>query len=298
MRITDVPRVSTYTLEVELDVIEPVLLPGWLGSTLHGALGWALSEVDPSSSLLAIPEPPSNAPGFVRSMGTPPLLVVPPPPGAPRQLAAGETFRFGIVLVGEALRELTTVLRALRRVGEAGLGEGRGRAMLLRVSDRAGAIASGGRIHRDPLVDEIAAPPERSGPSLLFRTVTPLRLEHRKEVVDVPELADLVGAAARRILTAAALHERRVVDVRVDALIDRVHAKTRTVEHAFEPFVVDRWSERQKKRHSMAGTHGWARYEGDLEEAVAWLAAAQHLGIGKSTTFGFGRVALEEEAPI
>lgn len=293
----NVPPVAptTITLTVELDALEPLRLPGWLGSTLHGALGWAMAEVDAESPLLRIPEPPQGAPGFVRAMGTPPLLVAPPPPGSPRELAAGEPLRFDLVLVGSARRELRTLLRALRRLGEAGLGEGRGAATLVRVYDRAGTIASGGKIHREPVVDELAVPAGPPSGSLTVRTVTPLRLEHKKEVLDVPELADLVGAAARRLLSVAALHEGRVVDLRVDELVERVRGSSRIVEHGFEPFVVERWSERQQKRHEMTGTHGWVRYEGGLAEARGWLLAAQRLGIGKGVAFGFGRIDLMDD---
>lgn len=64
----------------------------------------------------------------------------------------------------------------------------------------------------------------------------------------------------------------------IDDVVERVRSSSCTAEHAFEPFVVERWSERQRKRHEMSGTHGWARYEGDLGEA--WSSSRPPAGSG------------------
>ena len=284
-------------VEVTLEAVDTVCLPGFLGPTLHGALGHAVMADGCAGGcdhrtcaygrLFVAPKGDAALPRQIAAMSAPPLVVVPPALAEERTLSPGMQFQFAVVLMGRASRETATVVNAAFAMAETGLGRGRGRLSVLR-------FASTGD-------ESMLAPPATpacgaSGPTLNLdiRAVTPLRLAREGRLVAVPCLADLATAAARRLCMAHALHTDGAANwgaVRFDAV---AHACGTASVHseAWELRRGLRWSERQHRRHPLEGVIGHACYLDVPAAIAALLSSGARLGLGKGAALGMGRVEL------
>ena len=280
-------------LHVTLVAKEPVDLPGWLGSALHGALGQAVMRLDcrPScgkdhaprsgrrclfARLFGEPAPRADLPGRLRMARPVPLLLRPPPPGRERVLPRGRSIELGVVLLGSAAADAARVVLALERMAHAGLGRGRGRLALGSVYSETEPAARlrPPELAVDPLAVEVAAR-------------TPLRLLRKHSQVSNPDFTDLLGAAIFRVASVAAYHGQGVVDLSMEEV--RALAQGVSCEEArWEPFSVDRYSSRQDQHHPMEGVLGRARFVGPIRPFLCVLEEAGRLGVGKSPSFGFG----------
>lgn len=290
-------------LDIRFEALEKVRLSGWLGSVLHGALGSALREVACSDGcagrhdrepercawarLLEAPARPAGVSERVAAMAPRRLWLRPPPPDDALALEPGDELRFGLGLVGSAERDLGALLTALERMAVTGIGRQRGRMRLVRVGSGGRVVWEGGQVRGRPVPAEPPGIP--SGP-LVLRTRTPLRIV-RDGRIEAPRFADVVGAAARRLVALAAFYGRGEPDVRAGELQAAASCHRARIEAVWEPFRADRYSARQRRRHPMEG-HVGAMWIDDPGPFRPLLAAAVPYGIGKGTSFGFGVFAL------
>ncbi len=294
-----------YRLQVELRSKAEARLPGWLGSTLHGALGGALRAATCSRSCAAkhpveprrcpyvrLFEPvaaPEGTPAWIAASPAPRLAICPPAPDDPRVLAAGDHLAFSVLLLGDAAAgDVGYLLAALERMAAHGLGRGRGRFELTRVTSGTETVWEGGSVTGRP---ERATPADIAGLGLVLSTNTPLRVVRGGELVR-PRFEDLVGAAARRVVSLAVLAgEPNAGELRIDALVTGAATHRARIEASWEPFHTRRWSSRQRRAHAMHGYLGELRVD-DAGPYLDWLRAGALAGIGKGTALGFGHVEL------
>ena len=130
----------------------PLQLPPYAGSMLRGAWGHALLALSPLPhedgkpcalhatcpycQLFAAPPLPAHSLQKFSHMPQP--YVIEPPTGGAQRLQAGQTFDFGLVLIGRALGLLPTVLQAWQRALHTGLGQERALCTLLEISSQNG----------------------------------------------------------------------------------------------------------------------------------------------------------------
>ena len=114
----------------------PLQLPPYAGSMLRGAFGHALLALSPLPHTDGKPcalhascpycqlfaAPPLPAHSLQKFSHMPQPYVIEPPTGGAQQLQAGQSFGFGLVLIGKALGLLPTVLQAWQRALRTGLG--------------------------------------------------------------------------------------------------------------------------------------------------------------------------------
>ncbi len=290
-------------LEVMLEAIEKVRLPGWLGSVLHGALGSALHEVACSDGcgsrhdrepercayarLFEAPARPAGVSERVAAMAPRRLWLWPPPPDDALLLEPGDELRFGIGMVGTAERDLGALLTALEHMAVSGIGRQLGRMRLVRVGSGGRVVWEGGQVRGRPVPAEPPGIP--TGP-LVLRTRTPLRIV-RDGRIEPPRFADVVGAAARRLVAVSAFYGRGEPDVHVGEVQAAASRHRARIEAVWEPFRAERYSARQRRRHPMEG-HVGAMWIDEPGPFTPLLAAAVPYGIGKGTSFGFGAVDL------
>jgi hypothetical protein len=296
LALSAIPVVS---LSIRLRAEEPAVLPGWLGSTLRGAIGTALRDLccgrrGPHRCAYArLFEPPRTPgiPSHLSGMTPTALALAPPPPGPERELAAGDTVECEIHLPGSFATDVPMLLLALARAAESGLGRGRRRFALESAEDsQGGPVWHDGALVRLPL----PAPPPRAthvdeAVSLVART--PLRLVRDGVLVVEPSLADLAGAAVRRLAAVAAHHHLELPELRVDEVCAGA-ARASLLAASWRPFRVSRYSSRQHQRYAVDATLGSATWRGAEPWLGALLDAAGRLGIGKGTSFGFGQVRI------
>ena len=132
----------------EWRVIKPIRMPEYAGSMLRGAFGHALRQVScmtkqkdcTACPLLAtcpypaIFEPrPSTTHTLQKFSQLPVPYVIEPEVWGAHELAAGDTFSFQFVIIGDALKNLPLIVLAWRRALLRGVGVINGTADLLRV---------------------------------------------------------------------------------------------------------------------------------------------------------------------
>lgn len=294
-------------LEAELSAAEPVHLPAWTGSTVHGALGWALRELTCSSTCEArhAAEPDRCAfarlfgPGASRAshvrhagMEVPALALRPAAPVRGQVLEPGRSWSFGVTLFGaSALADARPILAALERLGERGLGRGRGRMRLVRAYSSGLDLWKNGRVLAEPtaLLGSSWARWSVRG-ALRLRALTPLHLVRDGRTISTPRLTDLIASSLRRLVALSAVRGGGVPGVRLDELTTALGADVRNAVASWERFDTTRWSERQQRRHGVEGVVGEIWVPDVSAELASLLTWAAGVGLGKGTAMGLGRV--------
>ena len=293
--------------------LEAGRLPAFRGTTLRGALGFALkrtvcivSHRDCARCFLrsrcAFPNvfegvPPASRTFMRKYPYVPQPFVLRVAPQDPIEVRADDLYEFGIRLFGPAIDFFPYVVMAIERMGQAGLGRDRLPFEVVHVSD-------GRQVIHDRTRSSELSPPQRSEVSLpthggaghervvTVRLVTPLRLRVDGSVSRTPGLADIVRAAVRRFRI---LHEF-CGDGALPTDLDGVFRAVEAAQPEFtdvREFCVRRRSARQGVGMLLDGVLGEMRFAFRDSAFLSWLLAAQELHVGKATSFGFGRISCE-----
>ncbi|MGE5617801.1 MAG: CRISPR system precrRNA processing endoribonuclease RAMP protein Cas6 [Sphingomonadaceae bacterium] len=314
------PALQFAVYRFTLRPLEPIHLPPNAGSTLRGGFGSAFKR----TACFQRSRPPDscegcsvahNCPyGYVFETRVPPdsevlrsqreiphpFVLEPPLQPAP-VYEPGAALEFRAVLVGRAIACLPHFAFAFARLGETGIGRGRGRFELEEVraehplTGRAEAIYRRGSLLPCPVDLTVAysdlvqwcrgAEPER----LTVRFLTPTRLVSEERLVASPSFAVLVRSALRRLSSLSYFHGGRRWETDYRGTIARAEAvRTADADLRWEDW--ERYSSRQDARMKLGGVVGTAVYEGRVVPFLPLLLAASIAHVGKACTFGNGRL--------
>lgn len=332
-------RVARY--RIEMQAIDALSLPPFKGSTFRGAFGGAFRRVAcaqrerpgcpgcllhptcPYGYVFETPVPPGAE--KLRGYESVPRPFVLEPPGEARTgYAPGETLAAGLVLCGRAVALFPYFVVALREMGERGIGRGRGRFRVARITAEpppgareappvydgaAGTVLAGDAALTGEQVvaralaawgaaSPAGAPAAPAAPRRVrLRFETPTRLKYDDRLRDRPEFHVLVRNLLRRLSSLAYFHHGFDLDLDFRGIIARA-AAVRLVAGRTRWVDWERYSSRQDERMRMGGLVGEAVYEAP---AAAWseflplLALAEFTHVGKNVTFGLGRVRVRPE---
>lgn len=290
----------------------PLQLPPYAGSMLRGALGHALMALSPlphpdgkpcalhatcpyCQIFISPPLPPHRLQKF--SQMPHPFMVEPPPGG--NVLAAGQTFEFALVLIGNALTHASTLIQAFARALNTGLGHEHARCTLLSVHHEATGTPlwpASGAITLAPMTLPAA-------PSLVdratLRFTTPLRLQNQGKPVRTVQRLD-----ARTLLVTLARRYQLLLDAHLGAdSPQQDFARLSALASAIDLLPIDlrwfdwgRYSQRQEREMRLGGFVGTLQLRGGLAAFGPLLWLGQWLHVGKNASFGLGRYTLETTA--
>ncbi len=285
------------------------------GSALRGALYGALArQYCPDRQAVHLPGHKSACPvcrllatedpSGERGQDVPRPVTVEPPPGD-RPLRAGESWCFGLSLIGtEAAATFPFIIRAAEAMGESGVGPGRARFDIVGVDtynplDGACESLLEGRVVRRPALP-VTAPQvaaraaELPSDRVTLEFLTPLRIGEDKRLAHRPDLGILLRRLIERC-QAIATHfggsplardraRWREVTLRLSALA----AEAQLTRDETRWLDVVSGSRRTGRTSPIGGLVGLAQWEGNLAEAMSWLLWGQSLHVGKSTVKGNG----------
>jgi hypothetical protein len=286
------------------------LLPPFLGITLRGAFGMQLKRIvcqvrhgqclrcllRPACPYPSIFEglPPDNRAMLRKYPAIPqPFLLLVPAPGPCQQEEAH--ISWGLRLFGPAARYWPYVVHTFDVAGQQGIGRGRCRFRLERVTDGDDgpdlltAAAPQPRRREVPQCTRVL--PERCVLRWSFQTPLRLSADGRLRLDGLSPL-DLLKSGRRRL--AILSHFYGLADnteVEAEAHLDA--SEFRIIESDLHVWRSSRFSNRQRQRMDLDGLIGTITIEGPWGRAGAWLAAAPTIHLGKATSFGFGRVSWE-----
>ncbi|GIX21714.1 MAG: CRISPR-associated protein Cas6 [Gammaproteobacteria bacterium] len=290
--------------------LSPLRLPRYAGATLRGAFGHALRRrvcalgrelchgcrliMNCDYPLLFEPRLLTKEPSAdPLPADQPPFLIEPPPmPGRPLRL--GERFSFDMVLIGEALDKLDTIIAAWRTALSSALGADAGQAELEQVAfvpaDGIAVTVAGRdpRIHPHDATLTIPSFPEDRDVTLSL--LTPLRIRHQGRIIGVQGFQP--GLFWRHLIRRVTMQVNRqhpetwtLDDIHaLNALADRV--KTGRIALMWE----DPWrhSTRQGRRIPLGGVVGRLSFSAVPRALLPILYLGQWLHVGKETAFGLG----------
>lgn len=287
-------------------------LPGYLGSTLRGSLGWALKKAScalrrqqcadcllrEQCAYAWIFETEKYQAGDGRAVNARPHpFVLQPGEDVAGEKQAGDGLTFSLLLLDRANESLPQIVHAVRLMGESGVGSGRRYGLGRFKIDK---ITAGQQILYDE-PDEILHQPENinkitveSNPakgisSLQVTLHTPLRLKQNNRLNHDLPFHVLVRACLRRIAALEEAYGGGEPDLDYQGLVQRAGQVQVQASHIRWQQLF-RWSNRQRKKVSLSGLGGTISYSGELTEFMPILRYCKQVNIGKQTAFGLGKI--------
>ncbi len=204
----------------------------------------------------------------------------------------GEGFHFDVNLFDLAPQNVDYLIRAFAEFGREGLGVGRRKVELITVT---ALSAPGLPVYVDgvvqanrlvPLALDLAA--GGCGVSrMTVRFLTPTELKSGQQLVARPDFGVVAARARDRISTLRELYGDGPLVMNFKAFGERAR-RIEMTECRIRQVQVERRSSRTGQTHSIGGFVGEADYEGELDEFVPYLKAAEYTGIGRQTVWGKG----------
>lgn len=286
-------------------------LPDYAGSLLRGQFGAALRRsacmtreqscpacplyrTCPNPAIFETPPPESHA---LQKFSQVPNPYVIEPAMQARILREGDELAFGMVLVGDALRQLPLITHAWQRAFTHGIGSVRARGDLVDIQlippDQAPRSIWDPDAARLIVHDATAAIPHFArADRVTLHFATPLRLQHQGRALREEELTPrtLVAQLVRRISLLLELHAGITPTGAEAALVRNAALLTDRRDLRYRDWT--RYSSRQQQEMNLGGHLGSWTLFGDLAPLMPWLWLGQWLHAGKNATFGLGAYTL------
>jgi CRISPR-associated endoribonuclease Cas6 len=311
------PPIPYVRLAFSLRACGPAVLPAYKGSMLRGAFGQALRR------MVCVMGPRQECAGcrlrrecvytrlfetfiegqpppFLRGLPTSPRPYVFEPRGEQRQLATGEALDFELLLIGQACDLQAFAVLAVERMADAGLGHGRHRFAVKRVTCREAdglwrEVPGGADGPPPPPADPAPSYPAAELPDssrALLRFLTPTRIKVKDHLVASIGFRALVFSMLRRTLELAHFHvPGAAIGWHFRPLLDATAAvQVKVADLRWHDW--QRYSNRQGRKMSLGGFVGEIELEGDLAPFAHLLRTAEIVHVGKGATFGLGKIAI------
>lgn len=289
-------EISPY--KISLVAVDHGRLPPYKGSTLRGAMGWALKDLTCVEGLTSCapcersacayremfePRPAADLEVMAKTVSVPRPFVIEPPASVRREYSPGDRLVFGVVLFGRAARYLPHVIASFQQAGQRGLG----RAEKVRFVVESVLVDDELRETSDVLPMWKEQLPVHVG----FRFETPLRLEKDPAAAKRhPEFGELFGRIVRRAQLVDYFYGTGTVPGLQGRLKD-LAAKVERVGAELTWLEWERHSSRSGK-YPTGGLVGDVVYQGEFAELMPLLLLGQYLHLGKDTSMGMGRYRL------
>lgn len=229
-----------------------------------------------------------------------PLTIQPP---LKHTFTSGETFSFGISLMGKAQDFLPFVTRAVQKMGSQGVGKGRGNFELMTISEVSPVFDASRELMKAHTVRiptlhvtpaQIAeATHKGNSDRLTVDFLSPMRLVANGELVQKPHAVAFFQRLIERCQSLAEHYGDQQTVTRdewreVAQLVTQQAAQLRIAYDHTQWCEVWSGSQRIKGYTPISGFMGTVRWEGDVRQLRAWALWGQSLHVGKDTVKGNG----------
>lgn len=313
---------DTAALRLTLRANDPIEVPAFAGAMVRGGFGVAFKHVScplrrqPCETCLLAPScvyqhifetpVPEGCPLLPVGGKAPHPYVIEPPDGGRQVVAPGETCQVGLILIGRAIGQLPYFLYAFRRLGEMGLGRGRGR-FVVEAADLTAPDGIPRPVYRDDdvnlatephgtalptLPESPPAPPSAASETLTVHLPTPLRLKEGGRYGQRLTFPVLVKHLLRRLALLHACHGEGIPPWDHRAWLGAAEAIA-VVEDATVWCDWERYSTRQRVSMRLGGWTGQVTFAGPWRPFAPLLHAGEIVHLGQGTTFGLGRIVIE-----
>lgn len=304
-------RLRVTPVQLVLEAVDPWNGPRWKGLLLRSAVGFHLRQREcltgaPTCAGCGVaadcwyayafetPASLASAPGLRHAdLYRPHPYFLSAAPAQELELRPGATLPCLLTLMGASEPSLVRLAGALDLAGRSGRWGGR-----FRIARMTSPLDPRVELPVKDPPDCAAAvhwpawkiPDESGARAIRIQTIAPLRLRRRGTLIRKPAFGDIIQALTRRVhLLAQTFAELDLPPGWADELLERANG-TRLLRAEWEYDCETRFSGRQKQRIPLDGVMGTLEVSGDLGPLWAYLDLARWIGIGSSTSHGFGSV--------
>lgn len=274
-------------LLIQLECHELAYLPAYLGSTLHGVLGWALTSSNSKAYSFLFE---NRKFGGAKQDIVNPYIIEPPRPRAVYK--PGDFLSFKLILLGSASSYVKDVVDALVRVKQFGFGSQRVPFKLVNIlhAEKYLPIWQEGKFYESSVAQEVLCEQNQDGyAKCSIHLLTPLRIRRGGELLLEPDFTTIIRNITKRIEMLTERYGGYCDSSNIPSLIEQ---STNVIERSYDLYIseIKRYSSRREEKMDMSGLLGVMTYEGELSAYTSWLHAARKLHIGRNTTFGYGQI--------
>jgi hypothetical protein len=302
----------TCTLETDAE------LPYYKGSTFRGAFGIALKQVvcalkqqECAACLLnskcvytSIFETPlSKDINDTRIAARPHPFVIEPPLTIKTHYPAGSSFKFSLLLMGEANHFLPYFVYAFEQMGKIGIGKKingrRGRFVLENIQSGDAVIytSASQKLSMNGNLTNLGLrfpeSPHETPFRLKLTLETPFRLKFDNRLQAGLPFHLLVRAMLRRVSSLMNAYGDGEPALDYPGLV-RMAETVEIVDNNLSWYDWERYSFRQDEKMLMGGMAGDVTYEGKIGEFLPLIEFCEQVHLGKQTTFGLGKIKTEQ----
>lgn len=273
-------------LLIQLKCHETVLLPDYLGSTLHGIMGWALL---PHKELYQYLFENRSLGGAKQDIINPYIIE---PPRFHGVYKAGEKLCFQFILLGDAVQYCAEVIRILAETRWFKLGADRKlfeleeilHGQTLQTIWKNGAAEWKNAVEQ-PVPDTI----QNKSTFCSIHFLTPLRIRRKGNLLLAIDFPTIIRNITRR-MNELTRRYGGYVDLEEIETLQNLSAMVQEVSSGIYLNSMDRYSTRRNTKMDLSGIMGAMTFKGDLSAFTPWLNAASILHIGRNVTFGCGKI--------
>jgi len=316
MNALDGIRMAITDIEIKGAFCSAGTLPPFRGATLRGALGYHLRKTVCNNLKRQCPDcflveecaysnffdgvfpKDRDFMKLYNNVPQPYMLIL--PLKEQTDINEGDPISFSMKIFGKAAELFPYVAYSFLQMGEKGLGKDR----ILFQIDRIEQV--GGEILYEKGANRIGKPKSRSvtyksisvNPTdyLAVRFLTPVRIRKDAYMAKSLQFKDLVTASLRRISIMNYFYGTgEVVDNAQIREMINIAGTVKKVRDKTKYFSFNRYSGRQQRKVRQEGLVGSLVFEGVSPELTGVLKLAEYIGLGKSTSFGFGRINIQVE---
>lgn len=315
-------ELAKYTFRLRL--LDKIILPRLRTVPFRGGFGKALFEIACPyrrctqdscaarfrcvySYIFDTPVPPDAETLSLNSHVTHPFIIE-PPFNVTGVYECEDMLEMNLILIGDAIRYLPYCILAFERLGNMGIGKERGRYVIegvfttkdedstLVFSEKDKRIINGE--NKMPFAGIMNGRKQESErwnkeKSIKVKFSTPGRFEYNGELISKGlEFHILLRSILRRLSTLVYFHcggLRLPFDFK--QLIEDA-GKIKIIEEHLNWEDYERFSSRKRKRMRLGGLSGTIQYHGELMDFVPFLLLAEYIHVGKSVSFGFGKIEI------
>lgn len=283
-------------LKIEVKQHENLQFPEYAGSMLRGSFGHTfkrLACITKQKECTGCPLAQSCAysqvfEGVINSEEQSSLpYIIHMPTETNRFIATGQTWQFGMTLVGKAINQLPIIAYAWQKTCEEGFSKDRSQAELKAIYHHDQIIYQPNKSLAAHTPSPVKFKPLESVVHLDF--VSPLRIQHNNYIVLNPEelTAPIVLIAlAKRIQRLAELH---ATPINLDIAQLLAAAQQISISTHLKRSTMTRYSNRQQRLMNLDGLIGRITLTGDLSLFSELLSLGELVHIGKNATMGLGQ---------
>ncbi len=223
-------------------------------------------------------------------------FVLEPPLLERRIFPPGDVLKVNLILFGRAIDYIPYLVYTFREMGRRGIGSGRGKFWLQRVTKDGRIIYDFQEqlLHTDFAKDDLFAIQSTTDKieGVKVRFLTPTAVKVKGKISPAIDFITVLKAVSRRLRALSVYHNGKSPSY---SSIDFKSAQSITVKNtSFTPFHWKRYSNRQQQKIDFSGFVGAMELEGELAPFMPLLRMGEIIHIGRGTVYGMGKYVVEE----